>query len=502
MTEAETARALLQQAVRELAVGDVDGAEKSLLELQKTGKCEDAVQHNLGVVASLRGRHSEAAAFFERALELDPGDTEARVNLSSVYLDMDRNDDAASCCDSALALNPNDAKAHYNRSLALRRLRRFDEALPAAIRAVELDAGDAFFVAGLARLLDDLGRLPEALAWYDRTLALDPRDLDIRYNRALVLLKIGDFAHGLPDYELRWHFGGKPERLTELSKPRWVGQVMLEGKTILMQVEQGLGDNIQFARYASLLAARGAKVILRVWPALLPLFQGFPDTVAVVSMNEPTDKIPPFDMFVPMMSLPLILETRVDTIPATPRYLQAPRDRAERWRSRLGERARPRIGIVWSGNERHLNDLARSMPLASFPIPNPGLFDVFSLQKVVRPSDQPLLDSMAITQFSDQLDDMADTAAVAELMDVVITVDTAVAHLAAALGRPVWLLLPSSGDWRWLHGRTDSPWYPTMRIFRQPKPDDWQTVFDQVTAALAEVLHSKVADGDTGRHHR
>lgn len=490
MAVSEFAQALLSQALKELSDAKLDVAEQKLLELQATGEREDAVHHNLGVIAVKRGQIELAVQHMERTIFLNPHFIKAHTNLASAYLELGRNEEALSCCGDALALNPNDHKAHNNKAIALRRLLRPMEALDAALMAVRLDAANATYLCSLATTLQELNRHHDSLACYNCALALDPQNLDLRFGRAAVLLQLGIFRQGFEDYELRWDFGGNKTRLTEHRQPRWVGQINLTGRTILMQTEQGIGDNIQFARYASALAARGAKVVLQVRKELVALFKGFPDTVAVVAEG---DELPPFDCFVPMMSLPLLLGTQLDTIPSNVPYLHAPLDRLTYWRAKIGsdvqQRQRPRIGIAWSGSPTHKGDKERSIPLVAFPIPNPEHFDVHSLQKHVRTSDQSLLDRLSIHQHGVHLGDMADTAALIECLDLVICVDTSVAHLAGALGRRVWLLLPSKADWRWLHNRSDSPWYPgTMRIFQQQAPGDWKSVFDQVAVELAELL--------------
>jgi hypothetical protein len=485
MTDIHGDQALLDQALAALANGKLDAAESDFIALRGNGYREDAVLHNLGVIAYQRGRYQEAAEHLERTLHLNPTFAKAHRNLASAYLKLDRPAEALVLCDAAVLINSNDGAAYYKRGLALGSLQRHAEALQAHMHAMALNPGDYYYVLAVAHTSLALNLLQDALVWYGRAFALNPNDVDARFTRASAFLLLGDFERGFEDYELRWHPAVGKARLVEHSVPRWVGQVKLDGKTILIQAEQGLGDAIQFARYAPLLANMGAKVVLQVRPELSTLFEGFQGTTKVHVRGDP---LPSFDYYVPMLSLPRACRTTLETIPAAARYLAAPGDRVKHWSDKLGRAQRSRIGIVWSGSPTHKNDNARSMPLASFPIPNPDLFEVFCLQKFVRDSDQAVLDSLPIVQLGEHLNDMADTAAVAELMDLVITVDTGVAHLAAALGRPVWLLLAFNADWRWLHGREDSPWYPTMRIFQQTSAGDWQGVFDRVTAALAVAL--------------
>jgi hypothetical protein len=238
------------------------------------------------------------------------------------------------------------------------------------------------------------------------------------------------------------------------------------------------------------LAAHGVKVVLQVRPELTALFEGFAGVHTLVQRGDP---LPPFDFYTPMLSLPLAVRTTLETIPSTPKYLNAPPAYLQKWRDRLGLARKPRVGMVWSGNARHANDNMRSLGLASFPIPHPQLFEVFALQKLVGPEDRRVLGELGVSVLADELDNLADTAAAIEAMDLVITVDTSIAHLAGALGKPVWMLLSVRADWRWLHGRDTSPWYPTMRIFQQRKSGDWRDVFDGVTAALDVMLRNAQA---------
>ena len=314
-------------------------------------------------------------------------------------------------------------------------------------------------------------------------LALKPGYAEACWNKSLALLVTGDFKPGWELYEWRW----KAETLTTVyerlfSQPLWLGKDPLAGKTILLHSEQGMGDTIQFCRYARLVAGLGARVILEIDASLVGLFQNLEGADLVIARGTP---LPPFDCHCPLMSLPLAFRTDLETIPAAVPYLEVGKDRLAKWGARLGEKRAPRVGLVWSGRVLHKNDHNRSLGLAELISHLPAGCQYLSLQKEIRDMDRPVLASHGgILHFEDELVDFGDTAALCELMDVVVSVDTSVAHLAGALGRPVWILLPYMPDWRWLLDRADSPWYPSARLYRQERTGEWSGVLERVQADL------------------
>jgi len=367
-----------------------------------------------------------------------------------VLLRMDRHDEALACYERAIAMTPDLAEAHHNRAIVL----------------------------GLQQ------RDAESLAAFDTTLALDPELNLARWNLALMNLRRGELLEGWRGYEWRWQTPGisvYKERRT-FTQPLWMGEAPLAGKTILLYAEQGIGDTLQMCRYVEKVAALGARIVLEVQPALVRLLRGLPGVVAIVAGG---DQLPAFDVQCPLMSLPLAFKTELASIPARPRYLESDRDRVAAWEATLGPKTRPRVGLVWSGSTIHLGDHHRSIALAEFAALLGGDFEFVSLQKEVREADQAVLEGLPqVRHFGAQLDDMTDTAALCELMDVVISVDTSVAHLAAALGKPVWIMLPPNSDWRWMRERGDSPWYPTARLYRGSKGGEWAGVVAAVRRDL------------------
>jgi hypothetical protein len=295
----------------------------------------------------------------------------------------------------------------------------------------------------------------------------------------------GDYAGGWPDHEARW--GGSETQMPRrrFDAAPWSGREPLAGKSILLHAEQGMGDVLMFARFAPLLHDRGARVVLEAHGPLAPLLQSVRGVDQVAALGAP---LPSVDFEAALMSLPLLLGTGLDSIPGAAPYLEAPPGHLERWRTRLAPLPRPRVGLAWSGSTTLRNDRNRSIPLAMLaPLRHAGV-TLVSLQKEIRDADRAALGAgPAIHTFEDEIADFRDTAALAAHMDVVVSVDTAVAHLAGALARPLWLLLPFAPDWRWLLDRDDSPWYPTARLFRQPAPGEWPAAIERVTRALREL---------------
>jgi Tfp pilus assembly protein PilF len=438
---------------------------------------------NRGATLKDLGRHAEALASCDRALAIEPASADAINNRGMALHALARFDDAVACFDKALALDPNHALAHQNRGAALIPLSRFEEAIESFDRAIALRPAYANAIYNRGRALKELQRLDEAIDAYRQAIALEPDNYGMRWDQALLQLLRGDFAAGWQGYE--WRFKAKEVALTprDFAQPLWRGDAPLQGHTILLHAEQGLGDTIQFLRYAPLVAARGAKVIIEVKRPLHILIDGAAGAAATIAKG---DALPAFDLHCPFPSLPLAFGTTLETIPAQVPYLGARPDRFAAWQGRLPAEA-PRVGLVWSGNPLHKNDRNRSVAFAALAplLAVPGVRFV-SLQKDPREADARALHLRPdVTDIAAELRDFADTAAVISLLDLVISVDTAVAHLAGALGKPVWIFVPETVDWRWMVDREDSPWYPTARLFRQAHTGDWTDVIARVGAALA-----------------
>ena len=421
---------------------------------------------NRGSMLVQLGRLTEALADYDRAVALRPDQTPTHINRANLLMDLRRPAEALADYDRALSLRPNHRATIADRGNALLALDRPEEALEAYDAALRLDPNNAHTLDHRGKALQVLGRLDDALASYQTAARLAPNVPGIRVHLGLCRLLLGDFENGWRDYESRRPPPHQP----------WPESVA--GKTILLTAEQGLGDAIMFCRYAPLVKALGATVLLQVAPPLVRLMATLQGVDRVLFADAPDH-----DRACPLMSLPLAFGTEPHSVPADIPYLKPDPTLVAQWSSRLPTGGRRRVGLVWSGNQDHPNDRHRSIPLARFARLVDGDADFVGLQTDVRDADEPALRDILMPDADGR--DFADTAALIALMDLVVTVDTSVAHLAGAMGKPVWILLPHDPDWRWMLGRDDSLWYPTARLFRQPKANDWDTVLARVAAELS-----------------
>ena len=433
--------------------------------------------YNLGRLLHQRGELAESEAAYREAIRLRPDYAEAHDNLGGVLQAQGRLEEALASCRRALELQPDYPAALSDLGAVLQDLGRVDEAISAYEQALRLQPAFPQAAHNLGEALQDAHRGPESIAAYERALALEPDYAEAHCGLAFALLRAGELHRGWEEYEWRFRRADSPAPARPLPGAVWDGADPA-GKTILVQAEQGFGDTIQFARYLPLLAARGVRVIFQCQRALAPLFRSLAG-VQVITVDDP---LPACDCHVPLLSLPRLFGTTFDSIPASVPYLRAP----EAWSAPLGRP--PRVGLVWHANPHaQLARSWRSLPLETLePITS---FDAtfVSLQTEPVPEGSPLLD------VSPRLTDFGATAALVQELDLVVSVDTAVAHLAGAMGRPVWTLLPYAADWRWLRDRLDSPWYPTMRLFRQPVWGDWSSAVKEVAGEMATLWKSQPA---------
>ena len=468
-------------------------------------------------------RYDHALLSFQHVLRLDPCHQDAAYKSAVLLHQIGRFEEALTHINRCDELKPNHAPTLQARARTLYSLNRFEAALADNSRANALDPGNADTYNNIGACLQSLGREQEALSWFDQALGRMPDAIEILNNKAFMLgqlqrfdeafacfdhikalnladattdwnlallrLLTGDFEAGWAGRESRWT-KTNPFACPKFSQPMWLGNEPIEGKTILIHVDEGLGDTIQFARYLPMVAARGGRVILVVERPLHSLLSGLSGVWQCLAFAD--DALPAFDMHCPMGSLPLVFATRLDSIPSAVSYLPSPQDaRVQVWQQRLGSHDRLRVGLVWSGNPNHKNDLNRSMSLLLLS----RILDVdatfVSLQKDARAGDKALLEQSAIVDLTAELADFAETAALVSCLDLVITVDTSVAHLAGALGCPTWVLLPWTPDYRWLLDRDDSPWYPSVRLFRQTETRDYAEVLDRVRSELLALIAAR-----------
>jgi Flp pilus assembly protein TadD len=451
------------------------------------GKLAEAIEHirraialapnvasfhaNLGEMYRLAGRSDQAVAAGRRALALQPEYPEALSNLGVALYDQKEYEEAAQCQRRAIGLKPGFALAHSNLGNALLALKHFDEAAAAHRQAIALDPGFADAWSNLGTTLHHAGHYDEAIAALRRAIALAPQHANAHAGLGILLLMRGEFSKGWEEYDWRLQAAEKRPRFQQRS---WQGE-SLAGRHIYVQAEQGFGDTLQFARYLPALKARAGSVTLRVQGGLRTLMRESLPGIEVLGDGGAPARDPDCDCA--LLSLPRLFKTRLAAIPATVPYLRPPAEIAARWGRRLATMQGLRTGLVWAGSAEHANDFRRSLGLAALApvLAVPGV-SFASLQVGPRTADRKTQPAAKILDLASRLTDFAETAGAVAALDLVITVDTAAAHLAGALGKPVWLLLPWITDWRWLLGREDSPWYPTMRLYRQRQGEAWQEV--------------------------
>jgi tetratricopeptide (TPR) repeat protein len=438
---------------------------------------------NLGVALKQLGRIDDAVACYRRAIELRPDYPEAHSSLGNALGEQGWPEEAIACYRRAIEFRPDYPEAHYNLGITLREQGDVDAAVACYRNSIDLrpDYQEAHY--NLANALRDQRHLDEAVASYRAAIRLAPDFPDAHHNLALALLARGDLAEGWAEYEWRWRTRDLISARRDFAQPLWHGEPA-EGRTLLLHAEQGSGDTLQFCRFAALAKARGARVIMEVQKPLVRLLRGLTDVDQVSARGE---VLPAFDLHCPMLSLPLALGTTLATIPNAAPYIQADETQLAAWRMRMMEMSGHglRVGVAWAGAAANTADQRRSIaPERLAPLFEVSGVSFLSLQKdgPADPAVVPLIDVMG------EMDDFCDTAALIANLDLVISVDTAVAHLAAAMGKPVWLLDRFDACWRWLAGRRDSPWYPSLRIYRQPQPGDWDSVLGEVAHDLRNMI--------------
>ena len=451
-------------------------------------KAGDLIGRGAALVAA--NRNAEALIPLQRATEQLPHEVEGHIQYGVALLRLNRYEEALASFNRALTGQPDRTDVLTNQGIALVALDRVEEALITFQRAIALNGATADTYTNLGLVYRSLGRHYEALASFRQTLARKPADPAASFALAFVHLTLAEFKQGWPLYESRFQEPTLAVPTRDFTVPRWQGQASLEGKTLLVHAEQGLGDAIHFCRYLPLLAAKAINIVFEVMPSLKVLMRSLPRSIQLIGRGE---AIPPVDYHCPLLSLPLALGTDLDTIPAEMPYLAPEPERVAKWRARLGAIPGLRVGIAWQGNpavEQLIWARGRSMPLADLaPLTQVPGVSLISLQK--GPGSEQVRD----VAFRDRLLDLGpeldqgpdaflDTAAVMASLDLIISTDTSIAHLAGALARPAWIALPSAAEWRWLLERSDSPWYPTFRLFRQRRRGNWKSVITAMAAAI------------------
>lgn len=490
----------------EFQLGNAEAAAKLLQKSLKVDPEQADALNNLGNALNALDRHMEALQCFEKAIKLAPEYVEAYSNRGSTLRALRKFEEALKNFDAAIAVNPAVPEFHNNRGNCLRDLGRMEEALQSFDAALLLAPDYAEAISNRANVLRDLGRADEADAQYQQAIerkhgtkipdhlpgavagvtAAGPEAefADAYWNKAVVKLLKGEFEEGWRLYEWRWRTKSFLAKNTPRPGDLWRGDAPLKSKKIRIYPEQGLGDFIQFVRYVPLLEAMGAQVILETPPSLMSVIGSMKGEAMLVPVGG---DMPAYDYQCPIMSLPFALGTTLDSVPAAIPYLFADEAKQATWGELLGPKTRPRVGLIWSGAAQHINDHHRSIALATLHDLLGAEVEFHALQKELREADHVALGSLPQLQWhADALNDFSDTAALIAQLDLVISVDTSVAHLAGAMGKNVWLLLPFAPDYRWMLQREDSPWYPSMRLFRQEKQGDWGPVLQKIEETLRD----------------
>lgn len=471
------------------SLGRLDEAEQCYTRCIQLNPQSSATYSNLGELHRQQGKLDQAIACQQRAIQLSPNDATPHMNLGVALHDSRRLDEAIASYRQALALAPNHVDAHGNLGAALMDASRVEEAMAEFSVAHQLAPSHHLASLNLGTALTYLHRIDEAIPVLERAISLNPQWGDSHVNLAYALLLSGQWKRGFEEYEWRFRSPKWPAPRV-MTVPQWDGSD-ISGKRIFVHPEQGLGDAIQFARYITMLADRGATVILESYDTLRSLFGSLRGVSGLISKEQSSGRTD-FDFHIPMLSLPRAFGTTVETIP-TPDgpYLKADDALRAGWRERLSDAGQSlKIGLVWAGRTTYIKDIVRSMSLSLFaPLGQVDGARFYSLQYGPA-GQQEAPDGLDLIRLDSQLRDFSDTAALVSELDLLITVDTAPAHLAGALGKPVWTLLPFNGDWRWGMTGDATPWYPTMRLFRQPKIGDWGSVVQRVTEELGTLAGS------------
>lgn len=440
--------------------------------------------NNKGTVLLRLKRHAEALACFEAIFQLVPDHADAYSNATMALLALNRPMDALASARRAVALRPRHADAHNQEGLALMALQRPQEALACYDRGLALQPDQARVWLNRANAQLELGQLTQALVDVDRAISLNPQDPQAPWHKGLCLLKSGVYPAGWALYEWRWKRDDFTSPRRGFAAPQWLGEPMRPGQTLLLHHEQGLGDTVQMLRYLPWLTAQGVRVVAEMPRPLMRLVAGMPGVDDCVPWGEP---LPAFDWHCPVMSLPHALRDVVQGIPPPLQPLPLPEGLRDHWAARLPPRGQLRVGLAWSGSTAHRNDRLRSMVLADLLAHLPDGIEYHVLQNEVRPSDEDALRQRGLIDHRGELKDLADAAGLCAQMDLVLAVDTSLAHLAGSLGVPTWLLLPRVSDWRWMQDRRDSPWYPSMTLYRQGPSCSWAEVLQTLAQDLARL---------------
>jgi tetratricopeptide (TPR) repeat protein len=473
---------LTSEAFKYHQKGDLKEA-KNIYEqiLKHKPKHFDALQL-LGILYGQINEKDKAIKLLESALQIKPDDAATLNNYGVILTEVNRTNDSYQALDKATNIKPDYAEAFSNKGNTLKLLGRYDDAVKAYSKAIQLKPNYAEAYNNRGVIYKELNKMDLALKDLKKAISLKPDYPEANSTMGVTLLLTGDFSKGWEQYEWRWKDLSDPSVIRSFKQPLWDGKKSLKGKSILLYSEQGLGDTIQFSRYILLIKALGAKVILETHKELINIVGSIDSDITIILMGQ---TLPDFDFQCPLLSLPLKFGTGLKNIPSPTRYVWADTKLASKWKKKLDAQQKPLIGLAWEGNPLHKNDHNRSISLAELIPHLPKQYRYVGLQKDIRKTNlDTLKKNTLINNLVDNNTTMDDTAAIIENLDIVISVDTSIAHLSAAMGKPTWVMLPLVPDWRWLLNRTASPWYKSIKLFRQKKRGNWEEVFKELNKKL------------------
>lgn len=477
--QATSAESLHKLASCYLGIGDLQHSIE-LLERSLAKNESFEVLHDLGVTLSLAGRHEDGVERLEQAVAIKQA-PEAYYNIGRICDELRLYAKGADAYQMALNLNPDFVEAWVNYGLVMYEQGRYDDALLAYSQALKIAPNFLDALLNRGNALYKQQKFSESIDAYDAAIVIDSNFAEAHFNKSMPLLLLGDFQSGFNEYEWRHQCLSLKEMTRTTHRPTWRGEA-LRDKTILLYGEQGYGDTIQFCRYVKLVSELGGQVILEVQEPLVSLLSSLEGVFKVFAKGE---VLPNHDYQCALLSLPNILKTTIGTIPSPGKYIEPDLGLATQWQQRLGARGRPKIGLAWRGNRKHLNDSNRNIHIGDLLRKLPKNFDYFSLQKEIVAEDEiALRDYPHLLRFEADLQNFSDTAALINCLDLVITVDTSIAHLSCALGKATYVLVSNPPDWRWLLGRSDSPWYSSAKLYRQIDRNDWDGVLSKIQADI------------------
>jgi tetratricopeptide (TPR) repeat protein len=439
---------------------------------------------SIGLCFYEQKNYERAINFYQSAIRVQPTFALSYFNLGNVFADIDRHSEAIIEYKKVVKLDQDFKDVYLNMGNSYVALHDYENAIVAYLKSVEMENEKKKPLINLGNAFGNIRQFDKAEAAYDQAIALDPDFADAYFSKSFLYLLNKKYIEGFQLYEWRWKIEKPTSTIRDFNKPLWLGQDDIQGRSILLHAEQGLGDTIHFCRYIKAVKTLGFKTICEVQPPLYDLMRDLEGVDEVVCAGS---QLPDFDYHCPLGSLPLAFKTDLNSIPADTPYLHVDEEKRTKWKNILGPKVKLRIGLVWSGNKVHINDRNRSIPLQTLVSQLPDGIDYISLQKEIRESDRSALEASRIRFLGDQIEDFSDTAALCDLVDLVISVDTSVAHLSGALGKATWIFLPFAPDWRWLLDHDDSPWYPTVRLYRQDQARDWSVVLNRAAEDILKL---------------